>query len=68
VLTSQGRYTGWFISLLPIVLALFLLVINPNYMGGLFENRMCGWPLIGIGLGMIGMGAAAIQRIVDIQY
>ncbi len=68
VLTSQGRYTGWLISGLPIVLALFLMAINPNYMGGLFENRMCGWPLIGIGLGLIGMGTAAIQRIVDIQY
>lgn len=68
VLTSQGRYTGWFISGLPIILSLFLMVINPNYMGGLFENRMCGWPLIGIGLGLIGMGTAAIQRIVDIQY
>ncbi len=68
VLTSQGRYTGWFISLLPIVLALFLVTINPNYMGGLFENRMCGWPMVGIGLGMIGAGMAVIQRIVDIEY
>ncbi len=68
VLTSQGRYTGYLISGLPIVLALFLMVINPNYMGGLFENRMCGWPMLGIGLGLIGMGTAAIQRIVDIDY
>ncbi len=68
VLTSQGRYTGYLISGLPIVLALFLMVVNPNYMGGLFENRMCGWPMIGIALGMIGLGTAAIQRIVDIDY
>ncbi|GAB4571848.1 MAG: type II secretion system F family protein [Anaerolineae bacterium] len=68
VLTSQGRYTGWFISLLPIFLALFLTAINRNYMSGLFENRMCGWPMIGIGLGLIGSGMAIIQRIVDIEY
>lgn len=68
VLTSQGRYTGWFISLLPIGLALFLTAINREYMSGLFENRMCGWPMIGIGLGLIGSGMAVIQRIVDIQY
>jgi tight adherence protein B len=68
VLTSQGRVTGYLISGLPIVLALFLMAINPNYMGGLFENRMCGWPMIGIGLGLIGLGTAAIQRIVDIKY
>ncbi len=68
VLTSQGRYTGWFISFLPIALALFLTAINREYMSGLFENRMCGWPLIGIGLGLIGAGMAVIQRIVDIEY
>lgn len=68
VLTSQGRYTGWFISLLPVGLALFLTAINREYMSGLFENRMCGWPMIGIGLGLIGSGMAVIQRIVDIEY
>ncbi|MBN2469491.1 MAG: type II secretion system F family protein [Anaerolineae bacterium] len=68
VLTSQGRYTGWFIGLLPVALALFLTVINREYMSGLFENRMCGWPMIGIGLGLIASGMAVIQRIVDIDY
>lgn len=67
VLTSQGRITGYLISGLPIVLAAFLLLINPNYMGGMFENRLCGWPMIGIGLGMIGIGTAVIQKIVDIE-
>lgn len=67
VLTAQGRITGYLISGLPIVLALFLLVINPNYMGKLVENRLCGWPMIVIGLGMIGMGTAVIQKIVDIE-
>jgi tight adherence protein B len=67
VLTSQGRITGYLISGLPIVLALFLAVINPSYVGLLFENRLCGWPMLGIGLGMIGMGTAVIQKIVDIE-
>lgn len=67
VLTAQGRITGWLISGLPIVLALFLMIINPHYMGELFTNRPCGWPMIGIGLGMIGTGAALIQKIVDIE-
>jgi len=67
VLTSQGRFTGYLISALPIALALFLMVINPHYMGNLFENRMCGWPMLGIGLALIGMGTAIIQKIVDIE-
>ncbi len=68
VLTSQGRITGWLISLLPIILTLFLMVVSPGYMGGLVENRMCGWPMLGLGLGLIGTGAAIIQKIVSIDY
>src|SRR5260221_1030801 len=67
VLTSQGRITGYLIGGLPIVLALFLLVINPTYVGLLFSNRLCGWPLLAIGLGLIGLGMAVIQKIVDIE-
>lgn len=67
VLTSQGRITGYLISFLPIALALFLRLSSPDYMGALFEDRVCGWPMIGIGFALIGMGAAAIQRIIDIE-
>jgi len=68
VLTSQGRITGWVISLLPIVLTVFLYFVSPSYMGGMIENRMCGWPMLGCGLGLIGTGAAIIQKIVMIDY
>lgn len=67
VLTAQGRATGYLISGLPIVLGLFLYTINPDYMGHLFENRMCGWPMLGIGLALIGIGFAVVQKIVDID-
>ncbi len=67
VLTSQGRITGYLISGLPIVLFLFLYVINPSYMGGMLENRTCGWPMLGIGLALIGIGMALVQKIVDID-
>jgi len=67
VLTSQGRITGYIISFLPIGLAFFLNGINPGYMGGLFENRLCGWPMLGAGLALIGIGSAIIQKIVDIE-
>ncbi len=67
VLTAQGRITGYLISFLPIILALFLYVINRSYMANLFENRACGWPLLGIGLALIGIGSAIVQKIVQIE-
>jgi len=67
VLTSQGRITGYLISAMPIVLALFLNVMNPGFIGPMFTNRSCGWPMLGLGLALIGIGTAAIQKIVDID-
>ncbi len=67
VLTTQGRVTGYLISGLPIVLALFLNVVSQGFIQPLFTNRGCGWPMIGIGLGLIGAGMAVIQKIVDID-
>jgi tight adherence protein B len=68
VLTSQGRITGWVISLLPVILTIFLYIVSPGYMANLVENRMCGWPMLGCGMGLIGTGAAIIQKIVAIDY
>jgi tight adherence protein B len=67
VLTAQGRITGYLISFLPIGLGLFLNAVNPGYMGQMFSNRLCGWPMIGAGLALIGIGTAIIQKIVDIE-
>ncbi len=67
VLTSQGRLTGKIISVLPIGLALYLRVANPTYINTMFEDRNCGWPMVGIGLTMIGAGYAVIMKIVDID-
>lgn len=67
VLTAQGRMTGYVISFLPIGLAFLLNAISPGYMGPMFTNRSCGWPMLGIGLALIGLGTAAIQKIIDID-
>jgi tight adherence protein B len=67
VLTSSGRITGYLISFLPIGLALFLNLINPGFMNPMFENRLCGWPMLGAGLALIGIGTAIIQKIIDID-
>ncbi len=67
VLTAQGRMTGYVIGGLPVILSIFLYTVNEEYMGRLFRNRMCGWPMLCCGTGMISLGTAAIQKIVDIE-
>ncbi len=67
VLTAQGRMTGYVLGGLPVLLALFLYMVNEEYMGRLIKNRMCGWPMLCCGIGLISLGTAAIQKIVDIE-
>jgi tight adherence protein B len=77
-LTASGRASGTLVGSLPIGLAIFLYIVNPIYMGQLFFGPPmganipglpipCGWPIIGIGLIMMGIGAAIIARIIDIE-
>lgn len=67
VMTAQGRYTGYLISFLPIGLGFLLRFLNPAYMDQMFQDRACGWPMLGAGLALIGVGSALIQKIVDID-
>lgn len=75
-LTAQGRVSGWIISLLPIVLGFILFLINPEYVSELWVREdpwifpqiiPCGWVVIAFSAMMIGAGAYAISKIVDIE-
>jgi len=67
VLTSQAMYSGRFLALLPILLALALWFINRDYMLTMFDNMICGviWAsCVGI---MISIGYFVMTRIADIE-
>jgi tight adherence protein B len=66
VLTAQQRATGWVLSVLPFGVGTLLMVLNPNYMMGMFEP---GWPrLIPLAAGvMIILGNLTIQYILKID-
>lgn len=74
-LTAQGRISAWIISLLPVALALLLYSINPDYVSQLWIQERpfllpgipCGWLVIGIGGLMIGLGAFAVQKMIQIE-
>lgn len=67
-LTSQVVYSGRFISILPVILALILWVVNKNYMMQFFLEPKC----FGIGMLvcaglMIITGYFAMMKIADIE-
>lgn len=68
VLTAQQAYSGYIIALLPVVLAIFLGILNPTYMLGIFQQTTwCGWTLLSCSGIMILSGFLVIRRIVDIK-
>jgi len=66
VLTSQQRFTGFVLAIIPTLTGLALFLINPEYMGRLFAP---GWirliPIAAVLWQIIGF--ILIQRIVDIE-
>ena len=65
-LTTQGRMSGWILIGTPIVLALFMLSSDPNYMDPFFKNPL-GQIIFIATIVMEIIGAIAINRIVDID-
>ncbi|KPV54669.1 secretion system protein [Kouleothrix aurantiaca] len=70
VLTAQGRISAYVITALPIVLAIGITVINPDYMSPMFKfglppDAWCCLPVTA--LAMIIIGFFVIMKIVDIE-
>jgi tight adherence protein B len=65
-LTAQARASGWIITLLPIILAVFMFFVTPTYFQPMFGNFV-GWILIVIACFMIFVGNLIIRRIVAIE-
>mgnify|MGYP000143900612 CR=1 FL=1 len=66
-LTAQGRISGLIIGLLPILLAVFMLTVNPDYINELFVNPLGRILLLIAFLGEVA-GFLMIKKIVDIKY
>lgn len=64
--TTQGRLTGWILSLLPPGLGLLLYFVHPEVIS-LLWTRPEGVKLLWIGSGMTITGALVIRRIVRIR-
>lgn len=65
-LTTQGRLSGWIISLLPVALGIILYLLNPQYITPLFRHPL-GWFMLGMGAIMQVIGLFIIKRIVNLE-
>jgi len=65
-LTAYGRGAGNLLSAVPVILALIVYLITPEFMSQLFTDP-CGWTMIGISVLGIVAGFIVIRKIVDID-
>jgi len=66
VYTAQGRMTGWIIGSIPFGLALYIYIVNPDYIGLLFTHPTGKMLLLG-GLVMEALGVLMIRKIINIK-
>lgn len=64
--TAQGRLTGAILSLLPLGLAIFMMLVAPDYFHKMWDNPT-GRAVLGFAALMQLLGALAIRRIVNIR-
>lgn len=67
VLTASGRISGLIIGLLPVIVILLLMLVNPNYFGSFFESWL-GRMMMGVSVVLEATGFFVINKIVDIEY
>jgi len=65
-LTAQSRISGYMVAAVPVLLAGVIYLINPEFMGLLFQH-ICGHIMIGVAVVGIAAGFFAISKIVDID-
>lgn len=63
VLSAQGRYSGWLLTVLPFGLGLLLWFTDPSYMGSLLSTHV-GWAMLGGSLVSVTIGGVIINRLV----
>ena len=65
-LTAQGRMARWILTALPVGVAAFLTLLQPDVMRPLYTTTAGHFALVVAGL-MVMAGSFVIQRIVDIE-
>jgi tight adherence protein B len=65
-MTAQARFSGYVITVLPVLLGIVMFMINPAYIGKMF-NEPCGVMMLITGGVMILAGYMVIRQITNIE-
>lgn len=65
-LSAEGRLSGWILFLLPIVMAVLLMIVNPEYMEQLVADPL-GQVLLGVASVQMLLGAIWMRRLVNLR-
>lgn len=65
-LTAEGRMSAGILSFLPPGLAAVMFIMNPDYIGTLFESAM-GWALVGLAVVLGLVGLAWMKKVITID-
>jgi tight adherence protein B len=65
-LSAHGRLTGKLLTILPVVVVLLMLVVNPEYMSGLMRFPL-GKHLIGVAVILMIIAHFCIKKIVNVK-
>ncbi len=66
VLTTEGRLSAWVLTIMPFGIALYMTIVNPEYIGLLVTERI-GWFMLGGAAGLMTLGVIWMRKIVDID-
>lgn len=65
-LSAEGRLSAVILTLLPIVLGVYMFVVNPEYIGTLFEETIGQLMILG-GVALMVVGVLWMRRLIDID-
>jgi tight adherence protein B len=66
VLSAEGRLSAWILGLLPVVFALYLVLVRPTYLAPLLDS-VFGWMMIAIGLLLMVVGGFWLRKVVKVE-
>jgi tight adherence protein B len=67
VLSAEGRLSAIILIGLPIFLALYLILVRPEYISTLVTSGVFGWILVGGAVGLMVVGVVWIRNLIRIE-